>query len=75
MLRKIEQRLNFLAEAREFIAGGPKLKDLQKKEYEIHGKRKNERIQRQQDEQKMILEEKQRRNEAKIKKQEELKIF
>ncbi|CDW84021.1 UNKNOWN [Stylonychia lemnae] len=75
MIRKIEQKLLYLTEARDFIAIGNKKKDLEKKEVELHNNRKQERIQKKKIVEEELRLERQKKNMARIKKQEELKIF
>ena len=68
MLRKIENKLNYLTEARDYIAAGGKKKDLEKREGELHNARKEERIKRKQVTELELQEERQRKNMAKIRK-------
>lgn len=44
MLRKIEERLLYLLEARRFIEAGAKRKDLEKREAELYQDRKDEKF-------------------------------
>eukprot|EP00347_Sterkiella_histriomuscorum_P006295 403353317 len=75
MLRKIDHKLDYLVEAKEHIANGPKRKDLEKKEQELHNQRKAERIERKKVQEQLLQEERQTKNMARIKKQDEFKIF
>ena len=75
ILRKIEQRLNFLSEAREYIAAGDKRKSLDDREKELHIKRKEKNIDRKKALENEIQEERQRKNMERIRKQENFVIF
>eukprot|EP00347_Sterkiella_histriomuscorum_P005172 403357620 len=75
MLRKIEQKLNYLAEAKDYIANGNKKKDLDVKEKELHIMRKEQNIQKTKMREQLIQEERQRKNRERIRKQENFKIF
>lgn len=44
MLRKIELQLDILAEARDYIAGGEKKKELSEKEQKLHNLRRDNKI-------------------------------
>ena len=74
MLRKIEVKLNFLVEARGYIVK-TQLKDLNKMEFELHNERRDKKIKKKKAEERLMLEERQRKNMARIRKQEEFKIF
>lgn len=55
-------------------AGGKK-KELDKREQELHAQRKDERMKRKKALEDVIIKERQMKNEARIKKQHEIKIF
>lgn len=71
----METKLNYLSEAREYIALGHKKKDLDNKEKELHVMRKEQNIQKKKMREQMIQDERQRKNRERIKKQENFKIF
>lgn len=75
MLRKIEERLLYLLEARRFIEAGSKRKDLDKRETELYQDRKDDKFKKKKAQEDEILQERQRKNELRIKKQHEMKIF
>lgn len=75
MLRKIEFKLDYLVEAREYIQNSDKRKDLDAKEQKLHQDRREERIQNKKLEEKRLQEERKEKNMARIRKQDEFKIF
>lgn len=70
MLRKIELKLNFLVEAREHNLLGNKKKDLEEKEKELHNYRKAENIKKKKAKEDELIEDRQRKNMERIRKQE-----
>ena len=68
MLRKIELKLNYLVEAREYIALGEKKDELETKEKQRHTIRKEENIKKKRQKEYMIQEERQRKNMERIRK-------
>lgn len=74
MLRRIEMQLNHLCEARDDIASKKK-KELDDKEAKLHAERRQQRIEKKKMEEELKKDERQRKNRARIKKQEEFKIF
>ena len=73
MLRKIEGQLDFLCEVKDYVARFHP-KELREVEGRQAEKRRTQRIKNQQMREKLAKEEKQRKNEARIRKQDELKI-
>ena len=66
--------MDYLAEARDDIKK-KKRKELEDKEAKQHAERRKQRIEKKKEVEQNIIDERQRKNMARIKKQEEFKIF
>ena len=75
MLRKIELRLNYLCAARDYIANGSQKRELDDKEKELHVKRKEENIKKKKAREQRLADERARKNQERIDKQNATKIF
>ena len=75
MLRKIEFSANLLIEARDYIELGPKKKELEVKEQKLHQDKRERRIQNKKAEDERLRIERDEKNMARIRKQEDFKLF
>lgn len=74
MLRKIELRLDYLVEARQHTEIRHR-KELEDKEKELHSRRKEENLKRKKAKEQEFLDERARKNQERIEKQNATKIF
>jgi hypothetical protein len=68
MLKKIEMKVHFLFEAREYIASTDKKKSLDDMEADLHKARRNKKIENKKLEDKKAQEERKEKNMARIRK-------